>query len=159
MNYGHWEFPYKFNIDEWYGFVYRIVDLNTNQEYIGKKTFWNTTRKKVKGKKNRKIIRKESDWKEYTGSSTRLNEQILEKGKENFKFQIESLHKTKASLSYNEIRKQILEDVLRTRLDDGTPKYYNRQIGSVKYIPPTETEDESKMKTDIFIVERNLNKK
>jgi hypothetical protein len=153
MDTGHWEFPYNFEVSDWYGFIYRIVELDTGREYIGKKQLWATTRKKIKGRKNRKVIKKESKWREYTGSSTHLNAAIAEKGKENYRFYIESLHKTKASMSYAETRKQILEDVLRTKLDDGTPKYYNKQIGHVKFIPPDETDEEAKMRIDSFLVE------
>lgn len=153
---GHWIFPHDFEVSDWYGFVYRIVELDTGKEYIGKKQFHGTLRKKVAGRKNRKVVKKESKWREYTGSSTHLNEAIEKNGKENYRFYIESLHKTKASMSYAETRKQILEDVLRAKLDDGTPKYYNKQIGHVKFIPPEDTEEEVKMRVDSFLVERKM---
>lgn len=151
---GHWEFPHDFEVSEWHGFVYRITELDTGKMYIGKKILWSKLRKKVKGRKNRKIVYKESDWKKYTGSSKQLNEAIAKNGKENYRFQIESLHKTKASMGYEEVRKQVLEDVLRATFDDGEKMYYNGQIGAVKYIPPAMTEDEEKMRIDQFLVER-----
>lgn len=154
MDLGHWEFPHEFDVSEWYGFIYRIVELDTGRHYIGKKQLHATTRKVVAGRKNRKKVVKESKWRQYTGSSTHLNEAIAKKGMENYKFYIESLHKTKASMSYAETRKHILEDVLRAKLPDGTPKYFNRQIGHVKFIPPDETPEEAKMKVDTFIVEQ-----
>lgn len=150
---GHWEFPHDFEVSDWHGFIYRIIELDTGKEYVGKKVFWRRNRVKVKGRKNRKVVFKESDWKTYTGSSSNLNEAIKQKGMDNYRFQIESLHKTKASMSYAEVRKQILEDVLRAKLPNGDKKYYNGQIGSVKYIPPEETEEESKMRIDTFLVE------
>ncbi len=150
---GHWIFPHDFNVEDWYGFVYRVVDIVTGREYIGKKQFFSVTRKKVKGRKNRKRITKESKWKTYTGSSTHLNAAIAKSDMEKFRFYIESLHTTKASMSYAETRMQVFEDVLRTKLDDGTPKYYNRQIGNCKFIPPEETIEESKMKISTSIVE------
>lgn len=37
MDIGHWQFKYEFDPAEWYGFVYRITELDTGREYIGKK--------------------------------------------------------------------------------------------------------------------------
>lgn len=147
MDIGHWEFEHEFKPDEWFGFVYRIIDLDSNQEYLGKKQFFSKTRKNVKGRKNKKIVRKESNWKVYMSSSNHVKNAIEVKGKEKFKFLIESLHKTKGSLSYAEVKIQIFEDVLRSKLADNvTKKYYNKQIGAVRFIPPDEMLEEQKMK-------------
>ena len=139
---GHWIFHTDFDPVEWYGFVYRITDLDTGKQYIGKKQFFDTRRKKVKGRKNRKIVKKESNWRTYTSSSTHLNKLLEEKGKDHFEFKIETLHETKASMGYAEINRQITENVLREKMPDGTRKYLNGLIGAVKYIPPDETEKE-----------------
>ena len=146
MKYGHWDFPHEFDVNEWFGFVYRIIDKTTNQEYIGKKQFFRTTRRKVKGRKNRRVVKTPSKWENYTSSSSHVNQAIEDKGIENFEFIIESLHKTKASLSYAEVEKQVKENVLREKHRDGTPKYYNKQIGAVKYIPPEPTNEELRFK-------------
>ena len=146
MDTGHWKFDKDFDPDEWFGFIYRIVDLTTGREYIGKKQFHSYTRKVIKGRKNRKKVTKESNWKEYTGSSTELNEQIELKGKESFDFFIESLHKTKGSLYYAEVEKHIKENVLRERMENGERKYYNKQTGSVKFLPPLPTLEEEQMR-------------
>jgi hypothetical protein len=111
-------------------------------QYIGKKQLTKVRRKPTKGKR-RKVIRAESDWRSYTGSSEHLNEAIAEHGKDNFTFVIESLHKTKASLHYAEIEAQVIEDVLRARLGDGSRKFYNRAIGNVRFIPPPQTSEEA----------------
>lgn len=141
MTYGHWVYrsDKKLDPEMWAGFCYRIVDLDTGRQYIGKKFFWSTIRKKVKGRKNRKVVRKESDWMLYTGSSKELNSQIEKRGKHRFEFYIESLHETKGSLYYAEVQRQITEDVLRTKLPNGERKFYNGLIAAVKFIPPTET--------------------
>jgi hypothetical protein len=142
-NMGHWQCPFNhINIDEWEGFVYRIIDKVTGKEYIGKKQFWSVNRIKVKGRSNKKVVRKESDWKSYTGSSLKLNDAIKEYGKDKFIFLIESLHETKSSLHYGEILVQIHEDVLRAKLPNGQRKYYNGMINSVKYTPPELTDRE-----------------
>ena len=51
--------------------------------YIGRKYFGTTRRVKVKGKKRRKVIRKDSNWRDYTGSSKILNSDIEKLGKKN----------------------------------------------------------------------------
>jgi hypothetical protein len=150
---GHWNYPGNFDINEWFGFIYRIINNKTNQEYIGKKQFFTITRKKVKGRKNRKIVKKESNWKIYTGSSAYLNDDISKYGKDNFTFLIESLHTTKASLYYAEIESQINEDVLRSCLPSGDKKFYNKAIGNIKFIPPDEDPNETRHKIRITLKE------
>jgi hypothetical protein len=144
---GHWTFPKDFEPTEWFGFIYRITELDTGKEYIGKKQLTKMRRVTVKGRKNKKKVYSESDWKTYTGSSTHLNEQISLKGKDNYKFEIVSLHKTKGSLYYAEVRAHVMEDVLRVKMPNGEPKYFNRQIGGVKFIPPDELPEEQDMKS------------
>lgn len=146
MDKGHWEFPHDFDIDEWFGFIYRITELSTGKEYIGKKQFHSYCRKAVKGKKRKKMVITENDWKKYTSSSTHINEAIAKLGKTAFKFEIESLHSTRGSLVYAEVRYQVTEDVLRARMSDGTRKYFNGMISGVKYLPAVETLEEAKMK-------------
>jgi len=146
MDKGHWEFPHDFEIDEWFGFIYRITEIATGKEYIGKRQFHKYLRKSVKGKKRKKMVITENDWKTYTSSSTHINEAIARLGKAAFKFEIESLHSTRGSLVYAEVRYQVTEDVLRARLPDGTRKYFNGMISGVKYLPAVETVEEAKMK-------------
>lgn len=134
--YGHWLVPWHFDPSEWFGFVYRIRNLETDQHYIGKKQFLSTVKKRISGRKNKKIIRKPSNWKTYTGSCRTLNEHIAAQGIECFEFVIQSLHATKGSLYYEEVRKQIELDVLRAQLPNGQRKFYNGHIGAVKFIPP-----------------------
>ncbi|MFY8211863.1 MAG: NAD synthetase [Candidatus Nanopelagicus sp.] len=143
---GHWEFQYDFDIAEWFGFIYRITEISTGKQYLGKRQFHQHLRKTVKGKKNKKKVIKESDWKNYTGSSVRLNTSIELTGKENYKFEIMSLHKTRASLVYAEVKLQISEDVLRTRLPDGSRKFYNGLVSGIKFVPPEDTAEEIKMR-------------
>lgn len=146
MNYGHWNFPVEFNPDDWFGFIYRITNLTNQREYIGKKQFFGNRTKKVKGRTNRKHYQVDSGWETYTGSSVALNEDIAALGKENFYFEIISLHKTKGSLHYAEVELQIKENVLKETLDNGLRKYYNGHISAVKFIPPNEHSEETKMR-------------
>jgi hypothetical protein len=143
MKRGHWHCTFDFDPDEWFGFIYRIINIEENRHYIGKKQFFSTTRRKVAGRKNRRKVVKETMWESYTSSSNHISEALEVHGTDKFLFIIESLHETKASLTYRETELQILEDVLRKKLPDGTPMYYNRQIGAnIKYIPPEPTEKE-----------------
>ena len=143
---GHWIFEHEFDPSEWFGFIYRIVELSTGRQYVGKKQFHQYLSKQIEGKSRRKRVVRESKWKTYTGSSTHLNEAIKTNDKSQYLFLIESLHKSKGSLYYAEVLTHITEDVLRTRMSDGiTPAYYNRQISSVKFIPPIPLPEELQM--------------
>ena len=146
MELGHWNFPHEFDITDWFGFIYRITELNTGRQYIGKKQFFSNRTKKVVGKKNRKHYKKESDWKKYRGSSVELNKSIEQLGMDNYRFDIESLHASKGTLHYREVEVQIMENVMRERLASGVRMYYNGHVSAVKFAPTPETLEESKMK-------------
>jgi hypothetical protein len=107
------------------GFVYLVTNVLTSKAYIGKKFFWAKTHKKVKGKKRRKLIVKESDWRTYRSSSDGLKRVIDEQGLESFRFEILSLHRTRAQVNYEEIRQQFIRDVLYSKLDSGDFAYLN----------------------------------
>ena len=143
---GHWQFIHSFDPDNWFGFLYRITEIDTAREYVGKCQFHQHLRVKVKDKVRKKKVVKESKWKSYHGSSVRLNLAIAEKGIQNYRFEIVSLHKTRASLVYAEVLIQITENVLRERLADGSRKFYNGLISGIKFIPPDETPEEATMK-------------
>ena len=127
---GHWEPDLDFSIDDYFGFVYKITNTQTQRSYIGRKQFHSYTRKKIKGKKNRKKIVRESDWRTYTGSSDILNEDIQRMGKYKFTFTILKLCVTKRDLGYTETWYQMTESVLDSKFPDGSRKYYNNNIMS-----------------------------
>ena len=127
---GHWEPDLDFSIDDYFGFVYKITNIQTQRSYIGRKQFHSYARKKIKGKKNRKKIVRESDWKTYTGSSEILNEDIQRMGKDKFTFTILKLCVTKRDLGYTETWYQMTESVLDSKFPDGSRKYYNNNIMS-----------------------------
>jgi predicted DNA-binding protein len=102
------------------GYVYLITNLTNNRKYIGKKNFYFSKTRQVKGKKKR--IKVESDWKDYWSSSKTLQMEVKEKGKENFKREILYLCKNKSQMSYYELREQIDKRVMEN--DD----YYNEYI-------------------------------
>tara|TARA_R110000823_G_scaffold290057_1_gene408364 strand:+ start:202 stop:600 length:399 start_codon:yes stop_codon:yes gene_type:complete len=110
--------------DDIEGFVYVITDKRNDKKYVGKKRFWSVTRKPpLKGKKRKRVIRKESDWMKYYGSSDLVNQLLVEHGEDNFRREIIHLCRTKGEMSYLEAKEQFDRNVL---LNDD---YYNEFIG------------------------------
>ncbi len=112
------------DINDFFGFVYRITNLESGKQYIGRKYF--TSRRKPRGGKRR--VTSESDWKRYYGSSDELKADVKRLGKEKFKREIISLHETLGKVNYEETKQLFLNNVLTEALDDGTPAYYNSNI-------------------------------
>ncbi len=102
------------------GFVYLITNLTTGQKYIGKKLAqFKRTKPPLKGKKLKRRSTVESDWRDYWGSSDRLNADIATLGPENFTREILYYCTSKAEMSYIEAREQFDRRVLET------DEYYN----------------------------------
>ncbi len=112
------------DINDKFGFVYRITNLQSGKQYIGRKYFWQ--KRKPRGGKRR--VTSESDWKKYYGSSEELKADRRLLGNECFKREILSLHTTLGRTNYAETKELFLNNVLQETLDDGTPKYYNSNI-------------------------------
>ena len=111
-------------IGDYVGFVYLITNLENDKKYIGKKWFWSTKKlPPLKGKKRKRTVVKESDWKQYYGSSEEVKLLLEQLGKDNFKREILRLCKTKGECTYYEAKLQFDFDVLLR--DD----YYNEFIG------------------------------
>ena len=99
-------------IGEGIGFVYLITNLRTNRKYIGKKNFYFSKTKQVKGKKKR--VKVESDWKDYYGSNEELNHHVNIFGKDAFKREILRLCSSKGEMSYFEAKYQFENSVLES---------------------------------------------
>ena len=112
------------NIDDNFGFVYLITNLQNGRKYIGRKYFWSF--RKPPGKKRK--VKKESDWKKYYGSCPELKEDIERMGRQNFSRTILSLHKTPGKTNFEETRQLFIHGVLTESLDTGGPAYYNSNI-------------------------------
>jgi Putative endonuclease segE, GIY-YIG domain len=110
------------------GFVYCITNKKTGQKYIGKKFLLSHRTKKVAGRKNRKHIIKESDWRKYYGSNEFLIEDVKKFGEDNFIREILNFYNTKKEVTYAETEEQFKQDVLRAKLPNGKPKFLNRNI-------------------------------
>ena len=105
---------------EYEGFVYIITNLTDDRKYIGKKLAkFKTTKPPLKGKKNKRRGTKESDWKDYWGSSDRLNADVEKLGKDKFTREILYFCKSRGEMSYLEAREQFSRRVLET------DEYYN----------------------------------
>ena len=105
------------------GFVYLTTHLITKKKYIGKKSIYAVRRRKVAGKKNRRVTTRESDWKSYAGSSEELKEMIKnDTVPENWRKEILYFCETKTQMSYYETKEQFLRDVLMSN------EYLNKNI-------------------------------
>ena len=102
------------------GFVYLITNLTNDKKYIGKKLArFKKTKPPLKGKKNKRRSTIESDWRDYWGSSDRLNEDVALLGPSNFTREILYYCTSRSELSYLEAREQFDRKVLET------DEYYN----------------------------------
>ena len=132
MGEGDYENPWTYqgttftsaDIDGQFGFVYRITNLQTGQQYIGRKYF--VQKRKPRGGGRRRTS--ESNWKTYYGSSKELTEDRKLLGNGSFKREILSVHRTPGKVNYEETRQLFRYDVLTEALDDGTPMYYNSNV-------------------------------
>ena len=110
--------------DKTFGFVYITTHKPTGKSYIGKKVLFHNQKKKL-GKKelaaltgvvgrrpSYKLIVKESDWLKYYGSQKDIKQLLLEGKKDEFERTILKMCFTKKSLTYFEIKYQMLYEVL-----------------------------------------------
>ena len=106
--------------EEYIGFVYLITNLTNNKKYIGKKLAkFKVTKKPLKGKKNKRRSTKESDWRDYWGSSDQLQEDVNQIGEDKFTREILYYCPSRGVASYLEAREQFERRVLEK------DEYYN----------------------------------
>lgn len=106
--------------DEYEGFVYLITNTTNNKKYVGKKLAkFKTTKPPLKGKKNKRRGYKESDWRDYWGSSDKLQEDVNQLGEDKFTREILYFCKSRGEMSYMEAKEQFDRRVLETE------EYYN----------------------------------
>ena len=101
-------------------FVYLITNLIDSKKYVGKKLAkFKTTKKPLKGRKNKRRGTKESDWKTYWGSSENLISDIKALGEDKFTREILYYCPSRGVASYLEAQEQFERKVLET------DEYYN----------------------------------
>jgi hypothetical protein len=131
-----WLYSQEFNIEDYFGFVYIITNLETNKKYIGKKFFHHTKKlPPLKGMKRKRTVIKESDWQSYYGSSNILKEELKQHGKDKFKREIIKLCTNKKELTYWETKLQFAYGVLEKPdewyNDNILGKFFTRDLASV----------------------------
>lgn len=135
--------------DKAFGFVYQITNTKTGKKYLGRKQFTSTRRKpltktqKKAGRVKRTVIKSDSGWGSYTGSNKPLNEDIKNKGKDIFLFEILVVCYTRGQLNYCE---ENLQHLFQVVFDD---TYYNDSVGSGKWMTVKLSSDVKKTLIDI----------
>ena len=105
------------------GFVYQITNTTNGRMYIGKKLAkFKRSRPPLKGRRNKRRYKINSDWQDYYGSSDDLTVDVNRLGKDKFSREILFYCKAKAELSYVEAREQFARKVLESN------DYYNGHI-------------------------------
>jgi len=103
---------------DYYGFIYKITNLETGRFYIGKKSFIHNKKKKLTKKElalmpvtrgravTTKIEQVDSGWRNYWGSSKELLADLKTLGEDKFEREVIQLCKTKKQLTYFELHYQ-----------------------------------------------------
>jgi hypothetical protein len=123
------------------GFIYLIKNRNTGKVYIGKKSLYSNTNKKLTKKEiaeqtgpgrkpTKKLVTKESNWKVYMGSSKELLADIKEFGEDVYMRDILHFCYSKKQLTYYEINYQMKHNVLEidSYNDNILGKFYRKDL-------------------------------
>ena len=115
------------------GFVYLITNLTNDKKYIGKKLAqFKRSKPPLKGRKNKRREKVESDWRDYWGSSDHLLEDVQKLGEDKFTREILHYCESKGVLSYLEAKEQFDRRVLET--DEYYNGIINVRVGSSKIL-------------------------
>jgi hypothetical protein len=125
-----WEYDNSINPDDYFGFIYKITNLDDGRIYIGQKQIHTY---KGKGKKQTK---KEGPWRKYWSSCKELKEDVKRLGEDKFKREILHWCPEKAGMLYAEVFEQCRHNVLGITLTDGRRASYNANIMGKFYKSP-----------------------
>jgi hypothetical protein len=139
-----WNYENTYNPEDYLGFVYKITNKTNNKFYIGKKYFWYNKKKKLTKKQllllpstpGRKptfeIVKVESDWEKYWGSSKELITDVKKLGDESFECVILRLCKSKKELTYYEMHYQCINNCIipgiNTYNDNILGKFFSKDL-------------------------------
>jgi hypothetical protein len=124
------------------GFVYEITNTRTGKFYIGKKSLFSNTKKRLTkkeiaehtgpGKKpTKKLVTKESNWLDYWGSNKTMLKEIEESGTDIFRRKILKFCFNKKQLTYWEVHFQCVFNVLLIEdsyNDNVLAKFFRRDL-------------------------------
>lgn len=124
------------------GFIYKITNLRSGKFYIGRKSLFSNTKKKLTkkelaehtgpGKKpTKKLVTKESDWENYWGSNKTLLQEIKDNGSSHFRREILKFCFNKKQLTYWEVHFQCINEVLFTNKsynDNVLAKFFRKDL-------------------------------
>ena len=123
----------NFDLNEYYGYVYKTTFLNLDKSYIGKKAFFHNVKRKI-GKKEKALmtgvgrkpitekVQKDSGWKEYYGSEAEVIALSKTEPKDKIVREVLKLCKNKRELTYYETKYQFVNEVLES------DKWFNSNI-------------------------------
>ena len=139
------------NIADYNGFVYQITNTISKKKYIGKKFFYSLrTLKPLKGKKRKRKVKKESDWKKYNSSSKYVLADMEEIGEDKFTFEILHLCNNRAETNYAELKYLVYMGVLENVNEDGSRVWYNENI-SMRFYHNVKENENRKLLTEKLI--------
>ena len=136
------------------GFVYIVTHKPTGKSYIGKKVLFHNKKQKI-GKRELKklqgivgrrpaykLVVKESDWLNYYGSQKEIKQLLLEGKKNEFTRCILKMCNSKKTLTYFEVKYQMLYQVLEKPdeffNDNILGKFYTKDLKDIKFEYPLE---------------------
>lgn len=149
MDQGHWK-GIKVDPSKHIGFVYLIHHMPSGKSYIGRKQIWKA-KANAKGCRSRVMDISspkwnpacwvESDWRVYCGSSKNLLAHMAKHPKKEYTFRVLEVCVSKGELTYCEARAQWKYKVLEEKLPNGEYKFFNGQVGAIKFRPKLQMEE------------------
>lgn len=146
----HWQGEDMDPVGNW-GFIYKVTNKTNGKKYIGRKQYrlYNGPPGGYKCTDPQDAdwfspdAWRPNDWEFYTGSSNKLNADMVELGVTSFKFEVIKQCANKLDLHLSEVKEQMARNVLEATGDDGEYLYYNENIAGQEFRPPFRKADVS----------------